>query len=124
MGHHPLLGQVRSGLQLRNHPALTHDINPVAEADEFRQLATDHEDSDPTVCDPIDQFVDLGLGAHVDAPGGLVQHEQPRRGAQPLAEHTLLLIAAAQGGDQLLAGARDDVELPDQVGSLALLSGR
>jgi hypothetical protein len=25
--------------------------------------------------------VDLGLGANVDAPGGLVQYEQSRRGA-------------------------------------------
>ena len=53
-GHHPFLGQVLSRLQLRNHPALAHDIDAVAEADEFRQLATDHEDGDPTVRDPID----------------------------------------------------------------------
>jgi hypothetical protein len=81
ISHHPLLGQVWSSLQLRNYPALAHDVYPVADADKFGQLTTNHKDGHATVRDLIDQLVDLGLGANVDAPGGLVQYEQSRRGA-------------------------------------------
>jgi hypothetical protein len=49
--------------------------------------------------------------------------KQSWRGAEPLAQDTLLLVAAAQGGDQLLARPRDDVQLLDEGGSLALLFG-
>jgi hypothetical protein len=38
-GHHSLLGQVGSSLQLRNHPTLAHDIDMVADADEFHAEA-------------------------------------------------------------------------------------
>ena len=61
ISHHPLLGQVWSSLQLRNYPALAHDVYPVADADKFGQLTTNHKDGHATVRDLIDQLVDLGL---------------------------------------------------------------
>src|ERR1700690_3903504 len=81
IGHHPLLGQIWSSLQLRHHPALAHDVYAVADADKFGQLTTDRKDGHTTVRDLIDQLVDLRLGADVDAPSRLVQHEQSWRGA-------------------------------------------
>jgi hypothetical protein len=65
MGHHPLLGQVWSSLQLRNHPALAHDVYAVADADKFGQLTTGHEDGHATVRDLIDQLVVIWTGSNL-----------------------------------------------------------
>ena len=45
-----------------------------------------------------EQPVHLGLGADVDAAGGLVDDQQPRLGGQPLGDDDLLLVAAAHRG--------------------------
>ena len=56
----------------------------------------------------VDQPVDLGLGADVDAARRLVQDEQHRLPRQPTREHHLLLVAARQLRDQLIEVGRLD----------------
>ena len=50
------------------------------------------------------------FGDHVDALGRLVQNEEAAAGEQPAREHHLLLVAAAQLGDQLLVVAMPDLQ--------------
>ena len=57
----------------------------------------------PCLREPAHQRVDLGLGADVDAAGRLVHDQDPRLGLQPLAEDDLLLVAAGELADHLLA---------------------
>src|SRR5438094_82877 len=47
----------------------------------------------------VQQLVDVGLGADVDAHGGFLQHEQVSAPAQPACEQDFLLIATAERGD-------------------------
>ena len=42
-----------------------------------------------------------GLGADVDALGGFIEHQHPRRRHQPFGQHHLLLVAARQLFDGL-----------------------
>jgi hypothetical protein len=52
--------------------------------------------------EPVDDRVDLVLGADVDAAGRLVEDQHVRVGEDPLAEDDLLLVAAGQlAGDRL-----------------------
>ncbi len=48
-----------------------------------------------------EQPVHLGLGAHVDPAGGLVDDQHLRSGGQPLGEHDLLLVATGERGDRV-----------------------
>jgi hypothetical protein len=47
-----------------------------------------------------DELVDLRLGAHVDPACRLVEEEQGDPRQEELPDHDLLLVAAAQVGDQ------------------------
>ena len=47
-----------------------------------------------------DELLDLGLGADVDAAGGLVEDQQPRLGDQPAGQQHLLLVAAGEVADE------------------------
>ena len=52
----------------------------------------------------VDQRLDLGLGADVDAAGRLVEQQHPRLQAQQAGEQHLLLVAAGELADLLVAG--------------------
>ena len=54
--------------------------------------------------------VDLGLGADVDAAGGLVQDQDVGHRQQPAGDQHLLLVAARQQLDELVHAGRLDVE--------------
>ena len=61
----------------------------------------------------VDEAVDVGLRADVDALRRLVEHEHPWRAAEPAGHHDLLLVAARQLADDRLAARRAHVELVD-----------
>ena len=50
----------------------------------------------PSAASALDQVVDLGLGADVDAARRLVEEQDPRAGHDPAADDRLLLVAAAE----------------------------
>ena len=77
----------------------------------------------PRCGQPVHQVVDLDLGADVDAARGLVEDEDARVAGQPLAEHHLLLIAAAQQPHLLRRRGLDAEILDDRFGEVALRSG-
>ena len=62
----------------------------------------------------VDQPVDLGLGADVDAARRLVEDEQHRLPRQPARKHHLLLVAAGQLRDELVEAGRPDRHLVGQ----------
>ena len=57
--------------------------------------------------------VDLGLRAHVDAAGGLVEDQHARLHGQPLAQDDLLLVSAGQVHDAAVDRGRLDAEARD-----------
>ena len=68
----------------------------------------------PRAATAVDDLVDVGAGADVDALGRLVQDDEVGVGLHPLGDHDLLLVAAAQGAGVGL-GAALDLVLPDQL---------
>ena len=87
-------------LELAPDLAVAHDQDAVAHADQLLDLRGDHQDAGAVGGEPVDDLVDLVLGADVDAAGRLVEDEQARAAQQPLADHHLLLVAAGQVLDQ------------------------
>src|SRR5690348_9405433 len=76
--------------------ALMHDGDAVADADHLLHVAGNHQDRHARIGEIAEHFIDLVLGADVDAPRRLVEDEDPRPHRQPLGENDLLLIAAGQ----------------------------
>ena len=89
--------------------------------DDLLQFRGDHQHAEPEIGEFADEFLDLRLGADIDAARRLVEDEQLRVGAEPAREQNLLLIAAAQLADLLLRPRRLDREALDEpVDDLAL----
>ena len=97
---HALFGGIRAGELRVNAPAMHHH-DAIAHAQQLRQLRRDHDDAGAARGQPIHQVVDLDLRADVDAARGLVEDEDAARARQPLPEHDLLLVAAAQLSNRL-----------------------
>ena len=74
----------------------------------------------PRAATAVDDLVDVGAGADVDALGRLVQDHEVGVGLHPLGDHDLLLVAAAEGAGVGL-GAALDLVLPDQLTDPLLL---
>src|SRR5690606_14439992 len=89
--HDGLLVGLGAG-DVSRQPALVHDEHAVGHAQHLGQLAGHHEHGDALRGEVRQQAVDVGLGAHVDAAGGLVDDQQGRRRRQPLGQHDLLLV--------------------------------
>ena len=73
-----------------------HHRDAVAQADQLHQFGRDHDHGAALAGEPLDQEVDVALGADVDAARRLVEHDHPRLGLQHLRERELLLVAAGQ----------------------------
>src|SRR5690606_26780691 len=69
-----------------------------------------HDHAPAFIGQPVDNGIDLELGADVDAAGRLVQDQHLRSGEQPFRQHHLLLVSAGQVADFLVDGRRADVE--------------
>ena len=76
-------------------PGAQHD-DARRQGEQLRHLARDQEDGAPVRGQPVDEGVDLRLGADVHAARRLVQDEDPALRGQPAREHDLLLVAARQ----------------------------
>ena len=71
----------------------------------------------------LDQGVDLGLGADVDAAGRLVEQQDARTGGDPAADDRLLLVAARELADRPLD--REGPEVQSRISfSLSAASAR
>ena len=82
-------------------PTVLHAHDAVGEPEDLGQLGRDQQDPDPLLRQRLDQRVDLGLGADVDAPRRLVEDQHLGLGGEPAGEHDLLLVAARELADRL-----------------------
>ncbi len=81
------------------------------QAQDLRQLGRDHDDRLALGGQRVDQPVDLGLRADVDAARRLVEEQDVAIAQQPLRDHDLLLVAARQQLDRLRDRGRADTQL-------------
>src|SRR5579859_70878 len=89
------------------------------------ELGGDHEQREPAVAQLAHQADDLGMGADVDPPRRLVQHQEPRLGRKPARQQHLLLIAAREQTDRPLRIGWTDIEQLDEArGDCVLLAAR
>src|SRR3954452_561157 len=98
---HVLLRRPRRG-QLARDRALAHDEHAVGQPEDLGQVGRHDDHAEAFGREVADDLVDLGLRPHVDALGGLVEHEHLRLRRQPPGEEHLLLVAARQRRDRLL----------------------
>ena len=86
-------------LELAGHAAVAEDVDAVADGQQLRHLARDEQEGGALLGQLADQLVDLGLGPDVDAARRLVEEEEDDARQQELADHDLLLVAAAEVRD-------------------------
>ena len=67
----------------------------------------------------VDQRLDLGLGADVDAPGRLVEQQHPRVQAEHPGQQDLLLVAAGQLADLLVRAGDLDPQPLDEASTIS-----
>src|SRR4051812_25871411 len=76
--------------------AATYDQDAVAQADEFLMVGGRDEHGGAGGGSLVDEVMDVGLGAHVDALGGLVEDQHLRFHTEPAADDDLLLVPAGE----------------------------
>ena len=82
--------------RLAGDPPLAHHQHAVGEPQDLGQLGGDHDDGAALGGQLLDQGVDLGLGADVDAARRLVEQQDLRTRGDPAADDRLLLVAAGE----------------------------
>src|SRR5882724_7297780 len=98
-------------LQLGAHRAPVHDIGPVGEVEDLREVGGDQQDAGAFLLDQIlHEGVHLGLGADVDPRRRLIHDEQSGVPRQSLRDHHLLLVAAREEGGAALDPRWHDLE--------------
>ena len=95
---------ISSPLQRADDGAVAQDQHPVGALDDLLQLGGDQQDAEALRGQFVDQGLDLGLGADVDAAGRLVEDQHLRVQAEHPGQQHLLLVAAGQLA-HLLVGA-------------------
>ena len=118
---------VRSPSSSSHDAAGSHHQDAVRQAYQFSHLGRDQEDRHAVGGKALDEAVDLGLGADVDAAGRLVQDQDLRLAGDPAGEDNLLLVAARQLADRLLQRWRLDAKAfdkPPDEGALSSGVGR
>ena len=98
---HDVSWVVRPRRGFAGEPALAHDGDPVAHAQDLRQLGRDHDDRLALGREVVQQLVDLVLRADVDAARRLVEDQDLAVPREPLRDDDLLLVAAGQVLDDL-----------------------
>ena len=104
-GHDALLAD-RLALQFRDRAAVAQDEDAARRLDHLLELRGDHQHAEPLAGQLPDQAQDLGLGAHIDAAGRLVEDQELGVHAEPAGEQHLLLVAAGELADPLLRARR------------------
>src|SRR5207245_7348118 len=100
VGHDLFLRRVGAA-ELAADAALAHHDDPVAHAEDLRELRRDHDDPLALSRELVEQVVDLALRAHVDAPRGLVEDEDVGVRREPLGHGYLLLVSAGEAATLL-----------------------
>src|SRR4029453_7116984 len=119
--HDALLRAVHA-FEHTSDPALVHDDDPVAEVKNLLHVAADHHDRYSPGGEGAQEPVDLCLGADVYAARGLAEDQPLGAEREPLGQHHLLLVAAAQGGGFHIDRWRLDLQLlAHRTNALALL---
>ena len=96
--------------------ALAHHEDAAAEADEFGEFGGDDEDGFAFEGEFVEELVNFGLGADVDAAGGFVDDENVALAGDPFGEGDFLLVAAAEGGDGSFERRGFDAEALGEAG--------
>ena len=109
------LGGFRPG-QLAGDPAVLHHVDAIREAEDLRQLGADEHDPQPLVGEIINQAVDFGLGADVNAARRLVEDQDFRLRSQPARQDDLLLVAAGKLADLLFERRCAHAQRLDEAG--------
>src|SRR5215210_278612 len=91
--HQVLLGELFAGERPRD-TAVPEDDHPVGTFHDLLRLGVDHDDPEATFGELGDQPLHLGLGAHIDTLGRLVEDQHLGLEAEPAGQHHLLLVAA------------------------------
>ncbi|EAU65598.1 conserved hypothetical protein [Stigmatella aurantiaca DW4/3-1] len=112
-------------MKLRGDTAAAHHRDAVADAHDLGQLTGDDDERDALLGQPIEHIVDLALGPDVDSPRGLVDDEDlDALLGQPAGQNDLLLVAARQVLDGLLARRGPHPQaLDERLGHLAFPAG-
>ena len=100
-------------------PPFAHHEHAVRDAQDLGQLGRDDDHRAALGREPLDQGVDLGLGADVDAAGRLVEQQDAGAGGDPAADDGLLLVAAGELADRPL-DHRAGLRFISRISSLAL----
>ncbi len=98
--HHGFLAQFLAA-QLASQLPLVHDQNAIAHAEDFFQIAGNHQNGDAFGGEVVHQRVDFAARADIHAASRFVKDHDARLAGQPLGEDDLLLIAAGQQADDL-----------------------
>ncbi|MCC5022809.1 MAG: hypothetical protein J6386_08430 [Candidatus Synoicihabitans palmerolidicus] len=96
----------------------------MAVAHDFLYFGRDKYDGEAVLAEFGDQFLDFLFSAHVDAPSGLVEQEQARRGGKPTGQEHLLLVAAREGADRHFGARGFDAQSFDETVAKGGLVGR
>ena len=106
-----------------HHSALAHYGDAVANAEQFREIAADHEDRLYRDGEFVDQLVDLGFGSDVDAAGGLVEEEHVDVMEEQSCDGDFLLITAGEIADGLFGRSAADAEFLNPLAGFLGLFG-
>src|SRR5215216_6179774 len=90
-GHNLLLRQFVTR-KFAGHAPLAKHNHAIAHADDFGHLRRDHHNRHALLRQLAHQRMNLGLGAHVDTAGRLIENQNLGFGCQPLGQNNLLLI--------------------------------
>src|SRR5262249_24916899 len=82
--------------QFTNDGFIPHDIGAIANGNNLRQFGADHQNRCAFGDEIVDDCKYFRFGPDVDSPRWFVKNQKPRARVQPLSNHNLLLIAAAQ----------------------------
>ena len=115
-----MLGNVACGSR-NTKLAAPHDRNAIADADQLGELARHDENRLAGEGEAVDQLIDLGLAADVDAAGWLIEEEDVHVVLEQSGEGNLLLVSTGEVGDRLLGAIAPDAELLDPHGSHLVL---
>src|SRR3954467_9459830 len=87
----------------------------VRSLDDLLQLGGDHEDAKTLIRKLLDEALDLGFRADVDATRRLVEDQELRIHAEPAGKQHLLLVAARKLTDFLVRASSLDAEPGDEA---------
>src|SRR6516165_12726722 len=87
-------------LDLAGDVSCTHDDDAVADAYDLRQIGGNDEYSGAGFREIVNDRIDLGLGADIDATRRLVENQDPWRGRKQPRQQHLLLVAARECSDR------------------------